>query len=102
MAKNPTYEFEFKAPTYLRISKIIAYIMYVWVMIGVVLLGLRVFLLLTSANAATPFVEFVYRTSADYMNPFRGIFPVKPVTETGYLDSMYKPKLTKISTNSFC
>lgn len=73
-------------PTYLRIGKIIAYIMYAWVFIGIVLLGLRVFLLAFSANASTPFVAFVYRTSADYLEPFRGIFPPKQVGTTGYFD----------------
>ena len=73
-------------PAYLRVSKIIAYLVYAWVIIGVVSLTLRVFLLAFSANAATPFVEFVYRTSADYLQPFRGIFPAKDIGETGYLD----------------
>ena len=50
------------------------------------LLGLRVFLLAFSANAATPFVDFIYRTSADYLAPFRGIFPARSIGETGYLD----------------
>lgn len=73
-------------PGYLRISKVIAYILYAWVLIGVITLTLRVFLLAFSANASTPFVEFIYKTSADYLNPFRGIFPSKPVGETGYFD----------------
>lgn len=73
-------------PGYLRISKVIAYILYAWVLIGVITLVLRVFLLAFSANPATPFVEFIYKTSADYLNPFRGIFPSKPVGETGYFD----------------
>lgn len=73
-------------PAYLRISKVIAYLLYAWVIIGVISLVLRVFLLAFSANPTTPFVEFVYRTSADYLQPFRGIFPSKPVGETGYLD----------------
>ena len=75
-----------KIPGYLRISKIIAYILYIWVLIGVISLTLRVFLLVFSANTNTPFVQFVYKTSADYLNPFRGIFPSKPVSETGYFD----------------
>lgn len=75
-----------KIPGYLRISKIIAYILYVWVLIGVISLTLRVFLLVFSANPNTPFVQFVYKTSADYLDPFRGIFPSKPVSETGYFD----------------
>lgn len=75
-----------QVPGYLRLSKIIAYIMYVWVIIGVVSLTLRVLLLLLSANPAAGFVDFVYRISADYLGPFRGIFPSRPVGETGYLD----------------
>ncbi len=77
---------DIKVPGYLTISKIIAYIMYAWVFFGTIILGLRVFLLAFSANASTPFVDFVYRTSADYLAPFRGIFPAKTVGETGYLD----------------
>lgn len=73
-------------PGYLRISKIIAYILYIWVLIGVITLTLRVFLLAFSANPNTPFVSFIYKTSADYLNPFRGIFPSKSVGETGYFD----------------
>lgn len=77
---------EIKVPGYLQISKILGYIMYAWVFFGIVVLGLRVFLLAFSANASTPFVEFIYRTSADYLEPFRGIFPSKSISETGYLD----------------
>lgn len=73
-------------PGYLKISKILAYIMYAWVFFGIITLVLRVFLLAFSANATAPFVEFIYRTSADYLEPFRGIFPPKTIGETGYLD----------------
>lgn len=75
-----------KIPGYLRVSKVIAYIMYAWVYFGVIVLGLQVFLLIFSANPATPFVRFIYRTAADYLEPFRQIFPPHPVTQTGYLD----------------
>lgn len=84
MATNNNNKIEI--PGYLRISKIIAYVMYAWVIIGVVSLSLRVFLLAFSANPETPFVKFVYRTSGDYLNPFRGIFEAKAVGETGYFD----------------
>ncbi len=77
---------QIKAPGYLRVSKVIAYIMYAWTLIGVITLSLRVFLLAFSANSTTPFVKFIYNTSADYLEPFRGIFPAKPVGQTGYLD----------------
>lgn len=77
---------EIKVPGYLKLSKVLGYIMYAWVFFGIIVLGLRVFLLAFSANATTPFVEFIYRTSADYLEPFRGIFPSKSISETGYLD----------------
>lgn len=73
-------------PAYLKFSKVIAYIMYAWVFFGTIVLSLRLFLLAFSANATTPFVDFIYRTSSDYLEPFRGIFPPKSVGETGYLD----------------
>ena len=77
---------EIKVPAYLQVSKIISWFLYIWVIYGVILLAIRVFLLAFSANPTTPFVKFVYNTSSDYLAPFRGIFPTKPVGETGYLD----------------
>lgn len=75
-----------KIPSYLTVGKVITYAMYAWVMFGIIMLGIRVFLLAFSANPTTPFVEFVYNTSASFLQPFRGIFPPKPLSETGYLD----------------
>lgn len=77
---------EIQSPPYLTVSKVIAWAMYAWVFLGIILLAIRVFLLAFSANAATPFVSFIYRTSSDYLAPFRGIFPPKSIGETGYLD----------------
>ena len=84
--KSIDYHKNVNVPGYLSVSRIIAYIVYAWAFVAVVLLALRVFLLAFSANASTPFVAFVYRTSADYMAPFRDIFPIKPIGETGYFD----------------
>lgn len=87
MASRTTNYFkDISVPGYLRISKIIAYLMYAWVIFGIVVLGLRVFLLAFSANLSAPFAQFVYKTSNDYLEPFRGIFATKPVGENGYLD----------------
>lgn len=83
MATQSTSE---ATPAYLTVSKVLAWVMYAWAFFGIILLSLRVFLLAFSANSTTPFVQFIYRTSGDYLEPFRGIFPVKPVGETGYLD----------------
>lgn len=84
--KRVEYSNEVHIPGYLSVSRIVAYIVYAWAFVAAILLTLRVFMLAFSANVNTPFVEFVYRTSADYMAPFRDIFPVKPVGETGYFD----------------
>lgn len=75
-----------KAPGYLRISKIVVWFLYFYVLVGIVSLVFRVFLLLFSANSSAGFYEFVFKVSNDYLQPFRGLFPPKSVTETGYLD----------------
>ncbi len=73
-------------PGYLRVSRILAYVMYAWVILGITVITLRVFLLAFSANLNAPFAQFIYRTSNDYLEPFRGIFLPKAIGETGYLD----------------
>ncbi len=86
MSEETVTKRKVSVPAYLRISKVIAWIMYAWVFVGIILLGIRVFLLAFSANIASPFVEFIYRTSADYLAPFRDIFPPRQISETGYFD----------------
>jgi uncharacterized protein YggT (Ycf19 family) len=77
---------EVVTPTGLKFSKVIVWIMYIWVLIGVISLSIRVFLLAFSANTSAGFTNFILNVSNDYLQPFRGIFPSKPVGETGYLD----------------
>lgn len=73
-------------PGYLKISKVIVWLLYAWTILGITVLSIRVFLLAASANAGSGFVDFIYRTSGDYLEPFRGMFPGRPFGETGYLD----------------
>lgn len=73
-------------PAYLSISKILTYAMYGLIIFAEIMLAFRIFMLAFSANASTPFVKFVYETSGDFLDPFRGIFPPRQVSETGYLD----------------
>lgn len=84
MAESRTKEITI--PGYLRFSKIISILFYIWVMFGVFVLTLRVFLLAFSANMTVGFSRFVMETSSDYLEPFRGIFVGKSFGETGYLD----------------
>jgi len=86
VAQSKSKDEEIIIPTKLKFSKVIVWVMYVWVLIGVIALSMRVFLLAFSASTAAGFTEFVMRVSADYLEPFRGIFPAGEVGETGYLD----------------
>lgn len=73
-------------PAYLNIGKVLTYAMYALIIFAEIVLAFRVFLLAFSANPSSSFVTFIYNTSYDFLQPFRGIFPPKPVGETGYLD----------------
>ncbi|GAA1061955.1 hypothetical protein GCM10009573_33830 [Agromyces bracchium] len=79
-------ETDWKPPWYLRLLKIATWILYVWVLIGVIALSLRVFLLLFAANPDAGFAAFVYRVSDAYLHPFRDIFPTRDLSDGGYLD----------------
>jgi uncharacterized protein YggT (Ycf19 family) len=75
-----------QVPGYLKVSKVIVWIIYAWVIFGIIVLSLRIFLLAFSANPDAGFAEFIANTSAEYMQPFRGLFPAKPIGTTGYFD----------------
>lgn len=77
---------EIVIPGYLRVSRVITWLMYFWVVFGIAVLTLRVFLLLFSANMTAGFSRFIMDTSTDYLEPFRGIFVGRSVGDTGYLD----------------
>lgn len=83
---NSQADAKIEAPSYLRLSKVVVWFLYFWIVIGIVSLILRVFLLAFSANMTTGFSQFVANVSADYLQPFRGIFPSKSLGTTGYLD----------------
>lgn len=56
------------------------------IVIGIVefLIGLRIILKLLGANPNTPFVDWVYETSAPLLSPFEGMFP-SPQLEGGFV-----------------
>ncbi len=82
----PQQKNEVVTPGVLKISKIVVWFLYFYILLGVVSLTFRVFLLLFSADSSAGFYKFVFNVSSDYLQPFRGLFPTKPVSETGYLD----------------
>lgn len=80
------YDSRVKVPGFLKLSKIVAWLMYLWVLFGIIVLFLRVLLLAFSASTTAGFYQFVMNTSTQYLNPFRGLFPPHQVGQTGYLD----------------
>lgn len=83
---KPTQKSQIEIPAYLNVGKILSYAMYALVIFAEIVLVFRVFLLAFSANPDSSFTRFIYNTSADFLQPFRGIFPPRSVGETGYLD----------------
>jgi uncharacterized protein YggT (Ycf19 family) len=80
------YDPQVKAPGFLKFSKVIAWLMYAWVLFGIITLTFGVFLLAFSANTNSGFYQFIAKTSTQYLEPFRGLFPPHPVGETGYIN----------------
>ena len=59
----------------LRIGRWLVLFVYGFVVVAVTILGIAFFLRLFNANVSAPFVEWIYRSTAVIMQPFRGIFP---------------------------
>lgn len=72
---------------FIKIARGLTYLIYAYLIIAVVTLVFGFTLLLLGANASTPFVNFIYTYSAQFLEPFRGIFPPKQITDTRYFSS---------------
>ena len=59
----------------LKIGRWVVLFVYGFVVVSVTILGIAFFLRLFNANVTAPFVEWIYRSAAVIMQPFRGIFP---------------------------
>ena len=69
------------------ITKVLLWLVYVWVVVDLVLLGLAFVLRLFGANPQAGFTEWVYRSVQRAMAPFRGIFEPIPLTDQSVLDT---------------
>ncbi len=69
---------------FIKFSRVLVYLVYGFALVASGFLALGFVLLLFSANTSTPFVDFVYQTAQFFLAPFRGIFPLKQVSDTGY------------------
>lgn len=73
--------------TFLKISRVLVYIVYAYVLIAVITLIFGFVLLLLGASTTAPFVDFVYNLSAQFLQPFRGMFPAKQITDKSYFSA---------------
>jgi hypothetical protein len=70
-----------------RGARILTYLVYGFTVVALVILVLGFFLLLFGANPDAPFAEWVYRSLARVMAPFRGIFEPVPLNGDSVLDT---------------
>lgn len=70
-----------------RISKVLLWLVYAWVVIDIVLLFLAFLLRLFGANPDAGFTEWVYRSVQRAMAPFRGIFEPIVLSDQSVLDT---------------
>ena len=59
----------------LRIGRWLVLFVYGFVVLAVTILGIAFVLRLFNASTSAPFVQWIYRSTAVIMQPFRGIFP---------------------------
>jgi uncharacterized protein YggT (Ycf19 family) len=74
-------------PVFLKIGKVIVWLVYALVLVTALLLTLAFFLRLGGANPTSGFVEWVYRSTERAMEPFRGIFPTHDINGSSVLDT---------------
>ena len=71
----------------LKASRFVTYLVYAYVMVAIVFLVIGSILLLFGANPNVGFTEFIYKGASSFLAPFRGIFPPRQVSETGYFST---------------
>jgi uncharacterized protein YggT (Ycf19 family) len=72
---------------FIKFARIMTYLVYAFFIIATVFLTLGFLLLLFGANPNTSFVRFVYHFAAEFLTPFRGIFPTHQISDRGYFSA---------------
>lgn len=73
--------------SFIKVSRALVYVVYFFAITAIVFLVIGFVLLLFGANTTSSFVRFVYDIAAEFLQPFRGIFPPKQITETSYFSA---------------
>ena len=71
----------------LRAARALTYLVYAFVIVDLVILGFGFVLLLFGANPDAAFAEWIYRSLARVMAPFRGLFEPVPLDGRSVLDT---------------
>lgn len=72
---------------FIKTARVLTYIVYAYALTAVAFLSVGFILLLFGANQDVGFTQFVYKVAAEFLQPFRGIFPAHSVSETGYFST---------------
>lgn len=72
---------------FIKTARVLTYIVYAYMITAVVFLSVGFVLLLFGANQSVAFTRFIYEVAAEFLQPFRGIFPAHQVSETGYFST---------------
>lgn len=75
------------ALSFIKVARGLTYLVYAYVIIAIAFLILGFLMLLLGANPQADFTQFIYRIAAEFLQPFRGIFPTKQITETSYFSA---------------
>ena len=70
----------------IRAARFLTYLVYAFVLVALTILAFGFFLLLFGANPDAPFAEWIYRSLARVMAPFRGLFEPVPIDGDSVLD----------------
>ena len=73
--------------SFIKVARALTYLVYGFAILAIVSLSLGFILLLFGANTSVPFVQFVYHIAAEFLAPFRGIFPPHKISDTSYFSS---------------
>ncbi len=81
-----------KAPTdaklnMIKFARVLVYLVYAYLIIAVSFLITGFILLLLGASQSSSFVDFVYRIAAEFLAPFRGMFPPHQITDSSYFSA---------------
>jgi uncharacterized protein YggT (Ycf19 family) len=72
---------------FISFSRVLTYMVYGFVIVAVTFLTFGFFLLLFGANPNTAFVKFIYNIAEEFMQPFRGIFPLHQLSTNAYFSA---------------